>query len=93
MIEAILGYILGSRILTGLFLQLEVNKEVAEILFLTLVVVSVLLMIFQKLRRIGIVLLVGSVAAYVILYELVPYVEVISLWGGVLIALAMVIMV
>lgn len=93
MIEAIVGYIAMSRILKLLFLQLEVNKEVVEILFVGLVVVSILLMIFQKQRGIGTALLVGSVAAYVIVYELVPYASTVALWGGVIAALALVIMV
>ena len=93
MIEAICGYVVMSQILGILFIELEVNKAVFEILFGAVVVIGILLMACSKRKGIGTGVFVGGVAAYVIVCMLIPYADTVARWGGVVAALALVIVV
>lgn len=92
MIEAILGYLVISEILGVVFLELTVNAAVFEILFGAVVVIGILLMFAMKSKTTGTVVFVAGVAAFVIVQMLVPHADIVARWGGVVAAVAMVIM-
>ena len=81
MIEAIVTYLVVSKIINCFFIAVMVNAGAFELLFGAAVVLGILLMVASPNKFIGTVILVGGVSFYVIATMMLPYASVIASWA------------
>ncbi len=91
MIEAIVAYLVISKIINCFFMAVMVNAEAFELLFGAAVVLGILLMVASPNKLIGTVILVGGVSFYVIATMMLPYASVIASWAGIFVAIVTVV--
>ena len=91
MIEAIVTYLVVSKIINCFFIAVMVNAGAFELLFGAAVVLGILLMVASPNKLIGTVILVGGISFYVISTMMLPYASVIASWAGIFVAIVTVV--
>lgn len=91
MIEAIVAYLVISKIINCFFMAVMVNAEAFELLFTGAVILGILLMVAIPRKLFGAIILVGGISFYVIATMMLPYASVIASWTGIFVAIVTVV--
>lgn len=91
MIEAIVTYLVVSKLIFSFFEAVMINTAAFELLFGAAVVLGILLMVASPNKLIGTVILVGGVSFYIIATMMLPYASVIASWAGIFVAIVTVV--
>ena len=87
MIEAIVAYMVVSKLINCFFEAVMVNAGAFELLFTGAVILGILLMVAIPRKLFGAIILVGGISFYVISTMMLPYASVIASWAGILVAI------
>lgn len=91
MLEAILAFTV-TRAIVRLFLEsIAINGDAFAYILIAAIIIGVLMMVAMPNKKSGMVIFVGSVSAYVLAVEMVPYIGTISSWAGIIAAIVAVI--
>lgn len=88
MIEAIVAYMVVSKLINCFFEAVMVNAGAFELLFTGAVILGILLMVAIPRKLFGAIILVGGISFYVIATMMLPYASVIARWAGIFTAIA-----
>lgn len=88
MIEAIVTYLVISKLINCFFIAVMVNAGAFELLFTGAVILGILLMVASPSKMLGTIILIGGISFYVIVTMMLPYASVIASWAGIFTAIA-----
>ena len=88
MVEAIVTYLVVSKLIHCFFEAVMINAAAFELLLGAAVILGVLLMVAMPQKLFGAIILVGGISFYVIATMMLPYAGVIASWAGIFAAIA-----